>query len=743
MKSNLFAHCSAAVCVAEDSSIGFYAPKTLKKFRVESFSDSRVVGLAIVAESQEAAALHILDAAGVYTIVSISNFGVKSTNKICIPSSDGLSKPHPRGGRRAPTPVSGETSSSGTAIAEAHFYTAPTNTPDGRVFQGSLRCVVVLQGSVVDVDPSANDASNAVQIPCAVPATTPLVAVGSHSGIVAVSAVGANTISLINFSGKRTVVRRALGKLVVASLAVSGVESAVAVGGSRGELAVFPAIDSSNCFSDHWHHTRLTALAFSPDARALFSGAGESVLLQWSMRDFSFRKIGCSLGPIKAIIASASHPSNILLPCADSSLAIVDTLQQRVVASCEGVAWSSGECTGIVAASWMGQPAVVLTGMPECVKICDPLTRQALYSLHITHQMETVANLPRCGITSVAILDEGRTIVSYEQFEDRALPSSMRFWTRAASSQHHIELQKIHTPHDDPILSLLPDVKGERLFSLSSSMLKCWHKSSPAAAASTDSKLWSCLSFTPTPSRHASSMVLSSDGTALFVADDVVHVFGVSSVLPGVRWNCLMVLSQSISSVPLRSLVLLESAQTIGAIGDQSCVFLWSLQSMASTRVSLPAPPTSMCELSDGTFLVGLATGEVVELSTTGTILSKRSAHGVPRFLCRVSVGNSCVAMLDSSNSLRVLSIAPQAAAVVVGLPKAAEAAPSQTVPALTTYFKALEVANGEEADEEAGLRSAESAQKSKKWLEQVLGGESYSAPSMSMVLSSYLAATN
>jgi NET1-associated nuclear protein 1 (U3 small nucleolar RNA-associated protein 17) len=743
MRSHLFAHCSAAVCVAEDSSVGFYAPKSLRKFRTEAYSDHRVVGISITA-SEASTLLHVMDSAGVYSQVDIgAGFAVKATNRLVL--SEGKKS---RATRRAAAKM---VESDDRLVSEAHFYVAPSNTSDGCVVQGALRCVVLTQGTLLDVDPIATETSSStVQLPCAPAQVDPLVAVGSQSGVVAVSAVGASALSIVAFSARRDVSRRTLGKLQVASIAVSGFDSAVAVGGARGELAVFPSADSPTCFSDHWHHTRLTALCFSSDGHALFTGAAESVLLQWSMRDFSFRKIGCSLGPIRAAVPSPSQPNVILVPCADSTLATVDTLQQRVVGSCEGVAWTSGECTGMVVASWMGQPAVVLTGMPEVVCVCDPLTRQALYSLHVTHQMETVAALPRCGITSVALLDEGRTIVTYEQYFQRALPSSLRFWSSspatASSKVQHVEKQKIHSPHDDPVIAMLPDSKNQRVFSLSSTVVKCWSQMPVSSDVGGVEDRWGCVSFCSAPSRAVAAMALSVDGSTLMVADDVVHVYGVSSLRPGVPWARLLVLSQAVTASPLRSLVLLEQSRAVAAFTDDG-VFVWPLQSHRRPQhTAFKAPPTAICAFTATTLLVGLQSGDVVEFEAlSGKTLSTRPAHGVPKYLSCINIGSSSVAMLDASNSLRCLSVLPNKLSVeIVRVQPAAHAAGGAQVAALSTYFRPLEAAAGDtERDEEEATRSANAAQKSKQWLDQVLGSDGYTAPSMSTVLSSYLAATS
>ncbi|EKG06378.1 hypothetical protein TCSYLVIO_002530 [Trypanosoma cruzi] len=753
---HLLAVCKDAVCVAEDSSVAFYAPKNLKKFRVEQLSGARVVGLCVLANVAGDMQLHVVDAEANWFLISLAHVEVVASSSIQWrrnSSAEAGDKPVVSCRRNVVQKASMQKEG---GILEAHFHEA----------KGELHCVFLTAGGVYEA--SLRDASvmKAEKImPFHIPLRDCTMATGRLTGLVVVGQRGEKW-ARFSLYGQRDVhgTRQLHLPIGIQSLACNPVTNSMAVGGTRGELIVFPSVTESHHFSDHWHHTPLTALGFSVDGNSLFSGARESVMLVWSMSSYAYRKIGCSLGPIRCIVPSYSNGSQLLLACAESTLATLDLLQMRVEVFIEGVQWSTGEaCSGLVVGRWMGQPAVILTGLPNVLRICDPLTQQSLYSLHISSQMETVAIPPRHGIQHVGLLNDNRTIVTYEEFGGTSLPPLLRFWVYDTHAKRHVETQTIYSPHSSRVIALQTDEVHGRVFTLSTNWMKCWGEIAVDAndAYSPGQKSWVNKSSSATPSLFVTDMILSMDSSLCFVSDDSVHVYGVANVSPGQNWHRLHTLTQLFSVTPLRELQLLSETRVVVA-RDETRVYFWSLASPHQPSVVWEAHSTrltAMCACSAASVLVATSDGGIRELcgavqrmgEELGRHKSTVTPHRIHFMRCLPGAGKERVAVVDEVSGFRVLHVAPVDTNAKEGEERVSvekfegtsdhASSFSDREGHLGQFFHDVTHANklSELGRKEVSVGAAIRAAAAKKWLGEVLADSAYTTPPMSSVLSLYL----
>ncbi|KPI85409.1 hypothetical protein ABL78_5534 [Leptomonas seymouri] len=815
---NAFAACSQVVCVAEDTAVSFYAPKSLKKFRVERLNGLRVCGIHVQIVSSAKANLHVIDAEGTWFQFSLEG-GVPSLLKastITLPAAvttaaSSTSSASPSANTVEPRKKSeGATlsaSSSATAskpqesedAASEAVVSAQFHTQQG----GQLYAVLLTKSAVLEVALNGTAASAA---PTAVVVhafqermSHAHLSVGLTTGLIAVAAPQAREFYYSVFTDRISAHQpsphrqpscpplsvRAVS-VEVQSIACSPVLTSVAVGGSRGELLIYMEVQEAHCFSDHWHHTPLAALAFAVDGSAVYTGGREAVMLAWDLVSFSYKKIKCHLGPLQVITPFCDAGAQLLVSCGTSTLAVIDLLQMRVTASAEGIEWAAEDvCTGLVVEQWRGQPAVVLTGMPNVLRVCDPYTQQSLYSLHVSSQMETIPSPPRHGIQFVGMLNESRSLVTYESFSSTVLPPLLRFWEYDARRKQHVETQTVYSPHRSAVLALEVDKRGQRVFTLSKDAVKCWAQTAFTAQDTygTSTGGWHNHSTIATASQNAATMALSADGSLCFVADDCLHVYSVKACKPGEPWPLLRMLPQYTETAPLRQVVVAPDCRHVVAAGARQ-LFFWALDGAAEEPTVFSVTKgriTALSAFSDSTVVAALSDTSLVELRCCsapsaavgdgaqkdpqlGDVVRRvpRASRFPLRHIAPLHLNSQRLAAVDAVTGFKVLHLpagASQSSTCEWSGDEGSDAAAADTLARntaahahgaaqqqrqLQTFFKDMasiqeSYENAVAAGQQGSLSSAQQMAQADKWLAEVIGEPAYTVPPMSSVLSTYL----
>lgn len=820
-----FAACSQVVCVAEDTAVSFYAAKSLKKFRVERLNGSRVCGVHLRLVSSTKAELHVIDAEGTWfqfaleggaptltrataiTFPTLAAGSSSSSSPVALQKGAEASKQKEKGAAHPSSSGVQSSESKPTAAAEeaegitgaadvvvsAHFHTQQ----GGQLYAVLLTKVAVLEVALGSSSSGSGGAPSAVVVhvfQTALPRA--LLAVGASTGLVVVAAPLAREFYFSVFADRLAVHHasqhpqqqqrpRACPPLTlravnvdIQSIACSPVSTSVAVGGGRGELLVFVDVHESHCFSDHWHHTPLTALAFAVDGSAVYTGGREAVLLVWNLVSFSHKKIACNLGAMQALTTYQDAGAQLLLSCGTSTLAMVDLLQMRVAASVEGIEWAAEDvCTGLVVEQWRGQPAVVLTGMPNVLRVCDPYTQQSIYSLHVSSQMETIPSPPRHGIQFVGMLNESRSLVTYEAFASTVLPPLLRFWEYDARRKQHVETQTVYSPHRSVVLALEVDKRGRRVFTLSRDAVKCWTETAYTAQDTfgTAAGAWHNHSTITTPSQSVRTMALSADGSLCFVADDCVHAYAVTACRPGEPWPLLCMLPQYAETAPLLRVVVAPDCRHVVAASARR-LFFWSLDGATEEPVVFTAGNrariTALSAFTDTTVVAALSDTSLVELQCCngkgrdapemGRVVRRvpRATRHPLRHIAPLHLNSQRLAAVDAVTGFKVLHLPAGAAepstlewsgkAVeeggnnAVGQTSASAPSGGAAQLQLQSFFKDMtSIQDAYDSSVAAGqqrsLATAQQTAQADKWLGEVLGEPAYTAPPMSAVLSTYL----
>ncbi|KAG5474278.1 hypothetical protein LSCM1_03058 [Leishmania martiniquensis] len=787
-----FAACSQVVCVAEDTAVAFYAPKSLRKFRVERLNGSRVCGVHLQIASSAKAVLHVIDAEATWFEFAIEGGApslVRSSSIELPPASPASSAADADDG--VAVRARQQKSASGTANSAAASTASVVVAAQFHVQQAQLLAVLLTKAGAYEVALGPASSTKATSAPAAVvvhtfPEAVPhgYLAVGHFTGLIVLAVPQASEFLYSCFTDRlsahqphRPPCPPLLSRSVnvqIESVACSPTSMAVAVGGRRGELLIYTEVQEAHCFADHWHHTPLTALAFALDGTAVFTGGREAVLIIWDLVSFGHKKVTVQLGTLQGITPFSDAGSQLLLSCGTSTLAVADLLQMRVTASAEGIEWAAEDvCTGLVVEQWRGSPAVILTGMPNVLRVCDPYTQQCLYSLHVSSQMETIPSPPRYGIQFVGMLNDSRSLVTYESFSSTVLPPLLRFWEYDALRKQHVETQAVYSPHRSAVLALEVDKRGGRVFTLSSEAMKCWAQTAFTLQDTygTSSGGWHNHSTMATPSRQVQAMALSADDSLCFVADDCLHVYSVHTCKPGERWPLLQLLPQYTETQPLRQIVVAPDCKHVVAAGEHH-IFFWALDKCAEEPVlfSVGEPLiTAMSALTDATVAAALDDTSLVELRCCAASSSKgpqlgevvrRIAHASRfplRHIAPLHRNGQRLAAVDAATGFKILQLPKETAttaqsfvyewagasdeASAAGLvAKGDKAAQLQ----LQSFFKEMNAIQDSQettitANREGALANAQQTAQADRWLAEVLGEPAYTVPPMSAILSTYL----
>ncbi|GET89964.1 hypothetical protein, conserved [Leishmania tarentolae] len=784
-----FAACSQVVCVAEDTAVAFYAPKSLRKFRVERLNGSRVCGMYVQVTSGAKVVLHVIDAEATLFEFAIENGSPSLVRTVSIRLPPVVSTSAGENEEVADARHQGSTSR--TANGEAAATASVVVAAQFHVQQAQLFAVLLTRAGVYEAALGSSSSVGAASTPSAVVVHTfkgamphGYLSVGRFTGLIVVAVPHASEFFYSLFTDRLSahqphrpscpplLVRSV--NIQIESIACSPTSTSVAVGGRRGELLIYVEVQEAHCFADHWHHTPLTALAFALDGSAVYTGGRESVLLIWDLVSYSHKKVRVQLGTLQGITPFISGGAQLLLSCGTSTLAVADLLQMRVTTSAEGIEWAAEDvCSGLVVEQWRGSPAVILTGMPNVLRVCDPYTQQSLYSIHVSSQMETIPSPPRHGIQFVGVLNDSRSLVTYESFASTVLPPLLRFWEYDALRKKHVEMQTVYSPHRSAVLALEVDKRGRRVFTLSCEAMKCW-----AQTAFTEQDTygavtggWHSHSTMATPSQQVQAMALSADASLCFVADDCLHVYSVQDCKPGERWPLLKLVPQYTETQPLRHIVVLPDCHHVVAAGKQH-IFFWTLVKDAEEPTVFNVGEsciTAFTAFTDTTVVAALEDTSLVELCCRAAVNGKgpqlgevvRRISNASRFPFRhiapLHLNGQHLAAVDAVTGFKVLQL-PTGAAVTAqpsvyewagtsnqlsGTGAAAEGDTSARLQ-LQSFFK--EIASIQDSQEgtmatghEGDLATAQQRSQADRWLAEVLGEPAYTVPPMSAILSTYV----
>ncbi|AIN99681.1 hypothetical protein LPMP_280470 [Leishmania panamensis] len=787
-----FAACSQVVCVGEDTAVAFYAPKSLRKFRVERLNGSRVCGVYVKVISSTKAVLYVIDAEATLFEFVIEG-GAPSLVRTCsirLPPALVVTPTSARKHENA-LEVQPLESMGGTANVEAAATDSVVMVAQFHVQQAQLFAVLLTKAGVYEAALASATAAGATSAPSAVvvhvfkePLSFGYLSVGQFTGLVVVAVPHAREFFYSLFTDRLSThqphrpscpsLRPRAVNVQIQSIACSPTGTSVAVGGRRGELLIYVEVQEAHCFADHWHHTPLTALAFALDGSAVYTGGREAVLLIWDLVSYSHKKVKVQLGTLQRITPFSSAGSQLLLSCGTSTLAVADLLQMRVTTSAEGIEWTAeGVCTGLLVEQWGGSPAVILTGMPDVLRVCDPYTQQSIYSLHVSSQMETIPSPPRHGIQFVGLLNDSRSLVTYESFSSTVLPPLLRFWEYDASRKQHVETQTLYSPHRSAVLALAVEKRGQRVFTLSCEAMKCWAQTAFTTQDTygTLSGGWHNHSTMATPSQQVQAMTLSADGSLCFVADDCLHVYSVQDCKPGERWPLLRLLPQYTETQPLRQIVVSPDCRHVVAAGKQQ-IFFWTLDRCADEPTVFSVGDSCITALSaftDTTMVAALQDTSLVELCccTTGSgkgpqlgevVRRVRNASRFPlRHIVPLHTNGQRLAAVDAATGFKILQLPTEVTTAAQssvyewvnssddasGVGNGAEGDKTAQLQ-LQSFFKEMNsFQDSQEAmmtvHQERALATAQQTTQADRWLAEVLGEPAYTVPLMSTILSTYL----
>jgi NET1-associated nuclear protein 1 (U3 small nucleolar RNA-associated protein 17) len=613
-----------------------------------------------------------------------------------------------------------------------------------------------------------------------------LLSVGAETGVIAVGIQNSNEVRVWSplSPGVYSPMKVVTVRVSVSSMAMHPSGFALAVGGVRGEIHVIRDVDNTGAggFSDHWHHTPVTALLFSAGGHALLSGAGEGTICLWSLSDYSMTKLRTRLGALHGLVAAVDKPSIIAVPSGRGSLGLLDLVERRVTRQRDGVHWSAAHpCRGVVVTDWFGTRATVLTGLPDVLRVFDPVANDALHSLTATPNLETVRRPPTVGITQVAVLRRGWLLVTYEEAADLALPSVLRWWKWNPKAREFAEDQCVYAPHGEEPISAILALGTDAIITLSPTSAKCWSavtdveaKRAAAAgtvlvkaevAASKRLKMHCVSSARPTAGKRFTAMTLTADGEVLFVAEeDCIIALDVSNASASrATWPRVITLQQPFTAEPITYLEMADATTLVATTATM--VLSLPLIPNAEPRVlhqSVRVLAAAVVHGSSQVFVVAAADGQAA-ISVIDAVTGEKKGSALSSATDVVACAGfdaDTMVVVSRSRGLRLVRVPSEQKADVADevvqapLPSAtgastlpAEIAKAKPASArgLSAFFRAAVSVSGEKVSAEDAAAAQAALQRkaaAQRWLTQVVGqGEAYTAPAATTVLDGYLAA--
>lgn len=178
------------------------------------------------------------------------------------------------------------------------------------------------------------------------------VAASADGRIIATIMSDCLTIAFVR-NGKTTTVHIETPSNFLTAVAVSACGNRLAVGNMSGVIRVFPDLGAIAKFDGethwhsikvgstafHWHTSSVTALRFSGNGSALYSGGCEGVLVAWKMMktDFGRRNFKPRLGGAIWGIGVSQDESTLALTLADNSVRCIDSASLQVTSTLRGL----------------------------------------------------------------------------------------------------------------------------------------------------------------------------------------------------------------------------------------------------------------------------------------------------------------------------------------------------------------------------------------------------------------------
>jgi NET1-associated nuclear protein 1 (U3 small nucleolar RNA-associated protein 17) len=748
------------LAVAESNDIHVYHRKTLRKWRSILATDQDVVLLALV-EGQRVLAI---DETGHSSIFAVSEgWRVDAAHPLFTPSATEGGKGRPSQRLLYANVVVGGASATEEQYIVCRSETACWAQTVSGAAKGSFQKPSI-DGEIVVVSPT--------------------------TGAVGMCQKGATWIHfrerVDSQSKKNPMIVDAVAPFQIQSLTLHPTQaSVVAVGGIRGELGVSVLDGKANhFFTDHWHHTPLSALQFTSDGSTLLTAGAESTVLFWNMSNYTFSKVSCSIGPIQDMVTESvgckQMTNEVFVLGKLATVGVINALTRKLERVAEGIRCETGVAESlkkIVPISWKGQPAAMLVGLGETIRIVDSEAGRTVYSLHARYNMEATVSAPNVGIEEAAAIDGGNVICTYENFHSLSLPNTLRFWNFASNLNRHVETQQVTNPHPTTVIALKPLSVRKGFASLSNRILKIWlqkgyesnamNEGDEEGSEAGDEKSKSDFRFVAAASwasevGQATCVEFGPEENLAFVAVgssiSILDIGKVSGKLDGTI-SLIHILSQPNPgpSSPISKLALSPSTRLLACSSTEE-VSLWSCTT--GELVGSVSPVTAGNAILDVivsatgdiyTVTVGPSTSTIdrVTVSSNGTIKQTAAhtvAYPVDRCALLSSDGYSQRFMTVSrSKGLRFLTISKEGVAKTSNSDAvetdAAEEAQRSAPRRVDQYFPIREVKRQSDSNDGNQTLDSQRWANAKSLLRESYGDAAFAAPPVTPFLASFLEA--
>lgn len=282
----------------------------------------------------------------------------------------------------------------------------------------------------------------------------------------------------------------------------------------------------------HWHTLPVQAVTFSQTGSHFYSGAGECVLVKWTIdRPLDRRFLPRLPAPICHLSMGPDNRCLAISTC-DNGIQIVDA-QLKPVGVIQHFTWQVEAKQGlpVFPAGISVDPrtkGMVMNGRTGHIQFYSPRTRTLLYNLDITGMnyltQERNALIVNVDVTKVSMNSDGHWMATVEQRDDgeTSIEVRLKFWHYDAVKQSFCLNTSVELPHQGAVTALAfqpsPDPQQQLAVTAGHDFkFRIWGLAESSSIYKKGVMVWRCESVGFFRSLPAGDVSFSADGSLLAV----------------------------------------------------------------------------------------------------------------------------------------------------------------------------------------------------------------------------------
>lgn len=282
----------------------------------------------------------------------------------------------------------------------------------------------------------------------------------------------------------------------------------------------------------HWHTLQVQAVTFSQTGSHFYSGAGECVLVKWTVDRPLDRQFLPRLPAAICHLSLAPDNRYLAISTSDNGIQIVNA-QLNQISVIQHFTWQVEAKQGVptFSAGISVDPrsqSMVMNGRTGHIQFYSPRTRTLLYNLDITEMnyltQECNAVIVNTDVTKVSMNSDGHWMATVEHRDDgeTSMEARLKFWHYDAVKQSFCLNTSVELPHEGGVTALAfqpsPDPQQQLAVTAGRDFkFRIWGLAESTSIYKKGVMVWRCESVGFFRSLPAGDVSFSGDGSLLAV----------------------------------------------------------------------------------------------------------------------------------------------------------------------------------------------------------------------------------